>query len=192
MKILTFAGSLRKGSLNKKVSHFVKNHLEQNKLAEVKFLDLQPLQIPVYDGDIEESNGLPPGVQTLCAEIQAADAIIISTPEYNGSIPGVLKNTIDWISRQKPKNPLAGKHILLMAASPGALGGVRSLWHSRQPFEVLGCFVHPEMMGFPKAHEVLNEKNEITDEKLKKNAERLIGEFISYLEIKNKQKEISL
>ena len=180
MKILTFAGSLRKDSLNKKVCHFVKESIEQTKLADVKYLDLQPLQIPVYDGDIEAANGLPSGVQTLCAEIQDADGLIISTPEYNGSIPGSLKNVIDWISRQKPKHPLAGKQILLIAASPGGLGGMRGLWHARQPFTAVGSFVYPEMMGIPKAHEILNEKNQITDENLKKNAERLIQEFISY------------
>jgi chromate reductase, NAD(P)H dehydrogenase (quinone) len=180
MKILTFAGSLRKDSFNKRISRFACNYIDSQKLAEIKYMDLQPLQIPVYDGDLEVASGLPEGVQKICAEIESAQALIISTPEYNGSIPGVLKNTIDWISRQKPQ-PLARKHILLVAASPGALGGIRSLWHTRQPFEVLGCHVYPEMLSFPKVHELTTSENSITDEKVRTHFERLLKDFTTFV-----------
>lgn len=183
MKILTFAGSLRKDSLNKKLSHVALNFVKTNQLADIEFCDLQTLQIPVYDGDLETALGLPAGVVQLCQKISEAQALIVCTPEYNGSIPGILKNTIDWISRQKP-NPLAGKHILILAASPGALGGVRSLWHTRVPFEVLGAHVYPEMMGVPKAHEAfsadLAEGLKLIDPKLSQNLEKLIKEFIAF------------
>ncbi|MFN3454619.1 MAG: NADPH-dependent FMN reductase, partial [Pseudobdellovibrio sp.] len=125
MKTLTLAGSLRKDSFNKKIAQYAANLLQDKKLSEeVTYCDLQPLEIPVYDGDVEGKSGLPLGVVRLIEHITQADALVISTPEYNGSIPGVLKNVLDWISRHKP-NPLAGKHVLLLAASPGTLGGIR-------------------------------------------------------------------
>ena len=99
MKILIFAGSLRRDSLNKKFAREALRLLSAKPGIETEFVDLQPLGIPVYDGDLEEASGVPAGVQELARKILAADALVISTPEYNGSIPGVLKNGIDWASR---------------------------------------------------------------------------------------------
>ncbi len=180
MKIITFAGSLRKDSLNKKVCRNVMNYVQQNKLAEIEFIDLKALDIPVYDGDIETAQGLPGGVQKLCAKIHEVDALIIATPEYNGSIAAALKNALDWISREKVVS-IAGKHVLMCAASPGALGGVRGLWHSRVPFEALGCHVYPDMMGFSKAHELFDSEDQILDEKTKLRFEKLIQNFIQFV-----------
>lgn len=181
MKILTFAGSLRKDSLNKKVCQAVMNFIQEKKLAEVEFVDLKPLQMPVYDGDIETTLGLPQGVQKLCAQIKSADALIISSPEYNGSISCAMKTALDWISREKPVS-IAGKPILLCAASPGALGGVRGLWHTRVPFEVLGCHVYPDMMGFSKAHEAFDHENKIKDEATRMRFEKLVQDFIQFVQ----------
>lgn len=181
MKILTFAGSLRQGSLNKKVCQNVVNFLQSQRLAEVEYVDLRELNIPLYDGDFESSQGLPVGVQKLCAKIREVDALILSNPEYNGSITGVMKNALDWISREKIGVSLKDKHVLLLAASPGALGGVRGLWHTRVPFEVLGGHVYPEMMGFPKAHEMFDSDNRITDEKTKIRFEKLIQTYIEFI-----------
>jgi chromate reductase, NAD(P)H dehydrogenase (quinone) len=85
-------------------------------------------------------------------------------------------------SRIKP-NPLAGKHVLLLAASPGALGGVRGLWHSRQPLDALECHVYPKMVGVPKAHVVLAEEGQIADEQIKSQIDQLVKEFIAYVEV---------
>ena len=180
MKILTFAGSLRKGSLNKMVCHNVVNYIQSQKLAEIEFVDLQPLNIPMYDGDLEASQGIPQEVQKLCAKVSQVDALIISTPENTGSIAAVLKNTLDWISREKGVS-ISGKHILLCAASPGALGGVRGLWHSRVPFEALGCHVYPDMMGFSKAHEAFNGEYNLKDEKIKARFEKLLQSFVQFV-----------
>lgn len=179
MKILTFAGSLRKDSLNKKLCGVVSDIVKKNNYAEIEFIDLQPLNIPVYDGDIESSTGIPAGVLELGKKISEANALIICTPEYNGSIPGILKNTIDWLSRQKPVS-LTGKPALLLAASPGALGGVRSLWHSRQPFDVLNVQLYPEMMGVGKAHETITADKTLSDAKLQANLERLVKDYITH------------
>lgn len=179
MKILAFAGSLQKNSLNKKLCGVALEIAKTNNLAEVEFIDLQPLNIPVYDGDLEAASGLPAGVLELGHKINQANALIVCTPEYNGSISGVLKNTIDWLSRQKPVS-LSGKPTLLLAASPGAFGGVRSLWHSRQPFDALNGHLYPEMMGVSKAHEIITTAKILNDTKLQANLERLVKDFVSY------------
>lgn len=180
MQILNFAGSLRQDSLNKKLSRYITNSGLNPTSVSMTFCDLKTLNLPVYDGDIE-TQGMPEGVSKLAGLIQASKALIVCTPEYNGSIPGSLKNTLDWVSRIKP-NPLVGKHVLLLAASPGALGGVRSLWHSRQPFDVLECHVYPKMVGVPKAHVVLAEEGQIADEKIKAQIDQLVKEFVAYVE----------
>lgn len=178
MKILVFAGSLRQGSLNKKFAREALRLLGAKPGIETEFVDLQPLNMPVYDGDIEETSGVPEGVKLLSAKIAAADALLISTPEYNGSIPGILKNTIDWLSRLKPVC-LSGKPLLLLAASPGALGGIRSLWHSRQPFEVLGTHVFPEMMALPLAHQAFDDAGALKDSKLVERLDGLLDRFLA-------------
>ncbi|AGH96090.1 NADPH-dependent FMN reductase [Pseudobdellovibrio exovorus] len=179
MKVLTFAGSLRQKSLNKKLCHFVENFVGTEKLAEVEFVDLQSLSIPIYDGDVEASSGIPQGILSLIEKIQGCDALIISSPEYNGSISSALKTTLDWVSRH-PSNALSGKHVLLLAASPGALGGVRGLWHGRVPLEVLGCHVYPEMFGLSKAHENLTDTNDIQDAKMKERLQSLVKKYLEF------------
>ena len=178
MKILVFAGSLRQGSLNKKFAREAMRLLGTKSGIETEFVDLQPLSIPVYDGDFEEASGVPAGVKELAGKILGADALLISTPEYNGSIPGILKNTIDWLSRLKPVS-LAGKPLLLIAASPGALGGIRSLWHTRQPFEVLGTYVFPEMMALPAAHVAFDDAGALKDAKLVERLNGLLDRFLA-------------
>jgi len=179
MKVLVFAGSLRKGSYNKQFAREAMRLLADRPGVQAEFVDLQPLAIPVYDGDIEEANGVPAGVKTLSDRILAADALLISTPEYNGSIPGVLKNTVDWLSRLKPVS-LSGKHLLMIAASPGALGGIRSLWHSRQPFEVLGTHVFPEVMALPLAHQAFDESGKLKDPKLVERLSGLLDRYVAH------------
>ena len=179
MKILLFAGSLRRDSLNKKFAREAQRLLSARPGVETEFVDLQPLAIPVYDGDAEAAGGVPAGVQELARKISSADALVVSTPEYNGSIPGVLKNAIDWLSRLKPGS-LSDKQLLLLAASPGALGGVRSLWHTRQPLEVLGTHVFPEMMGLPLAHQAFDDSGALKDAKTTERLAALLERFIAH------------
>jgi NAD(P)H-dependent FMN reductase len=179
MKILLFAGSLRRDSLNKKFAREAARLLSPRPGIETEFVDLQPLAIPVYDGDVEEKGGIPAGASELSRKIAGADALVISTPEYNGSIPGVLKNAIDWLSRIKP-GALTAKPILLLAASPGALGGTRSLWHSRQPLEVLGNYVFPEMLGLPLAHQAFDESGVLKDAKTVERLSGLLDRFLAH------------
>lgn len=181
MNVLVFAGSLRADSCNKKYAREALR-LAKELGADGEFIDLKNYPMPVYDGDLEAAFGLPEGVSRLGQKISAADALIISTPEYNGGIPGMLKNVIDWLSREKPIS-LSNKHLLLLAASPGALGGVRSLWHSRQPFEAVGVHVYPGMVGLPNAYNAFNEQGRLTEEKTLKNLRSSIEQFVKHVKV---------
>lgn len=151
MDILLFSGSLRSQSLNKKLVAVACEILKDFPGYSSTVVDLQPLSIPVYDGDIE-AQAIPQGVVQLGEAVKKAHGVIIASPEYNGAMAGSLKNTIDWLSRLKPQ-PFEKKPILLMAASPGGFGGIRALTTSHVPFNTLGAFTFPQTFALAKAHE---------------------------------------
>lgn len=127
-KIIGISGSLRKGSYNSALLRTAEELLPENMTLEIA--DIRP--IPFYDGDLEISH-FPESVLALREKIQQADGLLIATPEYNYSIPGVLKNTIDWLSRPVKDNVvLTGKPLALMGASPSMMGSARSQYHIRQ------------------------------------------------------------
>lgn len=179
MKILAFAASLRKGSLNRKLISQAAEVLRAQPGVEVDLADFREFEMPIYDGDLEEEKGIPTGGQEFIKRIQAADAIIISTPEYNGGIPGTLKNAIDWASRTSPI-PFEDKPILLLGASPGGFGAVRGLWHTRVPLEAIGAFVYPEMFGVQRAHQAFDDNGAFVDVKNRSRLEELIRSFIVF------------
>lgn len=186
MKILAFAASLRKGSLNRKLIGHSVNILKSISGIEIDHADYRNFEMPIYDGDLEESSGVPAGGKEFISRIQNADAIVISTPEYNGGIPGTLKNAIDWASRISPI-PFTGKPLLLIGASPGALGAVRGLWHTRVPLEAIGTMVYPEMFGLALAHQAFDESGKLIDNKKNEQLTKLINQFIKFAEgVKNK------
>jgi chromate reductase, NAD(P)H dehydrogenase (quinone) len=164
MKVLLFAGSLRTESTNKKLAREAARLLSASLLAQTEFVDLRDYPMPIYDSDRERNDGIPNAVTRLGAKVAEADALIVATPEYNGSISSVLKNAIDWPSRVKPM-PFAGKHLLLLSASPGGWGGIRGLWHSRVPFEALGAHVFPEMMSLPGAGSAFDETGHLSGDR---------------------------
>ncbi len=124
--VLGFAGSLRKASYNAGLLRAAREVLPDG--MELEVFDLLP--IPLYNGDVE-AQGLPEPVRHFRERILAADALLIATPEYNYSIPGVLKNAIDWASRP-PSPPVNGKPLAIMGASPSMFGTARSQYHLRQ------------------------------------------------------------
>lgn len=176
-KIILMAASTRKDSLNKKLALNAHRILAaQFAQHQVELLSMNDFVMPVYDGDLEAQSGVPAAVQSLGNKILEADAIVISTPEYNGSIPGTFKNAIDWVSRLKPM-PWGGKKLLLLSASPGAFGGIRGLWHTRVPLEALGVFVFPEMFALPSAHTLFDESGKLKDAGTEERLRLLLGKF---------------
>lgn len=117
--LLGISGALRSQSTNSKLLR------EAARLYGARTYVAADLNLPLYDGDDESRDGLPAGVDLLVRQIAAADAVLISTPEYNGAVSGVLKNALDWISRHA-ENPFAGKPVALMSAAAGRAGGVRA------------------------------------------------------------------
>lgn len=177
MKTLLFSGSLRTESLNRKLVAVAKGLLEKNG-SEVTVADLRELQIPVYDGDIE-AKGIPEGVQKLGNLIRGADSLVISSPEYNASIAGSLKNTIDWVSRLRPV-PLEGKPVFLMGASPGGFGSIRALGATRAPFDTLSAFVYPQTFALPKAHEAFTPEGGLKDAGTEKRLKETLEKFTAF------------
>ncbi|MBR0665111.1 NAD(P)H-dependent oxidoreductase [Roseomonas hellenica] len=142
-KLLVVCGSLRRASYNRVIAHALPALAPAGVAIEI-FEGLG--DFPLYDGDVEAA-GMPAPATALAARIAAADGVIIVTPEYNYSMPGVLKNGIDWLSRLKPQ-PLAGKPVAIQTASMGAMGGVRCQHHLRQTLVALEARVlnKPEIM----------------------------------------------
>lgn len=168
-KILVFAGSTRRESHNKKVVKVAADGAYKAG-AEITFLDLKDLPMPIYDQDVQETEGFDPNAHKFQEILLAHDGLLISTPEYNGSIPGVLKNAFDWASRANGtikmgatfKNKVAG----IMAASPGGFGGIQCLAHLRDILSVLGVHVLPAQFAVPTIHEAFDDTGIFKDEKM--------------------------
>lgn len=164
MKLVAISGSLRGASLNRRLLDLSLRVLEKEG-AQVDRVDLRALELPFYDGDLESASGLPAGAQELVARIAASDGLVIASPEYNYSVPAVLKNAIDWVTRAKPM-PLRGKTAVLMSASPSLVGGNRGLWVLRMSLEVVGVHVYPDMFSLASAQAAFDDAGELGDEAL--------------------------
>jgi NAD(P)H-dependent FMN reductase len=175
-KILAFAGSMRTESFNKKLVR-IAAAAARAAGAEVTLLDLRDLPLPLYDGDLEERDGLPANARRLKDLLLAHQGLLISAPEYNSSITGVLKNAIDWASRPVPgEAPLAcftGKVAALMSASPGALGGLRGLVHVRAILGNIHVLVLPDQVAVPRAFEAFAVDGSMKDPKQQASIESL-------------------
>ncbi len=157
-------GSLRKDSYNKKLALFATSGLDG---VEVDHIDLAQLDLPMFSEDLE-AQGIPANVNDLKDRMIKCDVVIVASPEYNGSFSGALKNAIDWASRPREGDaPLAcfgGKVAGLLAASPGAIGGLRGMRHVRQVLTQLQMIVVPKEFALGKAHEAFDESGTIKDE----------------------------
>jgi NAD(P)H-dependent FMN reductase len=167
-RILAFAGSLRQDSYNKKLVR-VAGKAAEDAGAAVTSIDLRDLPLPVFDEDLEAANGLPENGRKLKELFRAHDALLISCPEYNSSITAALKNTIDWVSRpEKGRESLdcfKGKVAGLLAASPGALGGLRGLVHVRAILGNMQVIVIPHQFALARAHEAFDDVGGLKDAK---------------------------
>ena len=145
LRVLAFAGSLRKDSWNRKLIALGAERARELG-ADVDLLDLREVDMPLYDGDLEVADGLPANARVFRERIAQAAAVLIASPEYNNSIPGTLKNAIDWASRP-PQQPWRGKVVGLMAASPGMAGGARMLPDLRKVLSSIGALVIPSQVA---------------------------------------------
>jgi chromate reductase len=179
LKILFMSGSLRKESFNTKFMHVAANFVQKN--HSVEFISSKELDLPLINQDTEKEKDKLEMIERFTNQMNAVDAIVISTPEYNGSISSVLKNFLDWTSRAK-KPAWTLKPVLLLAASPGGLGGIRGLAHARVPIETLGALVYPEIFGLAKAHEAFKEDGSLIDPKNQERLEALVTKFLTYTE----------
>ena len=183
-RILAFAGSLRAGSLNKKFVRVAAGVAERAG-AEVRLIDLADFRMPVYDGDLETAEGMPAGALRLRRLLEEYPGFLISCPEYNSSIPGALKNAIDWVSRPLPAEPplkaFRGKVISLIAASPGSLGGLRGLTTARAILSHLGAIVLPGQMALPAADKAFDEKGALVAPERMTQLERVVEELVRLL-----------
>ncbi len=175
-KILAFAGSTRTDSYNKKLVHVAAEGARKAG-ALVTIIDLRDYPLPLYDGDLEESQGLPENARRLKALFTEHQGFLIASPEYNSSISGVLKNAIDWVSRPVDDKPplveFKGKVASIMSASPGALGGLRGLTPLRSILENIGVLVLPDQIAVSKAHEAFNSDGTLKDAKQQASVEKL-------------------
>jgi NAD(P)H-dependent FMN reductase len=174
--ILAFAGSLRSGSFNKKL---IRLGAEAARAAgaEVTLVDLRDYPLPLYDGDLEAKDGIPETGKKLKRLFLNHDGLLVSSPEYNSSIPGGLKNALDWVSRSEPGEPplsaFAGKVAGLMSASPGLLGGTRGLAALRLMLGNIKVLVLPDQVSVPKANEAFDAEGKLKDEKQAAALQRL-------------------
>ena len=175
ISILGFAGSLRKGSYNKALLRAALEQSPEN--VKIETFDLEG--IPPYNQDLD--NDMPEKVKEFKKKIRAADAILIATPEYNYSVPGVLKNAIDWASRPPGDNAFDGKPVAIMSASIAMLAGSRAQYHLRQSFVYLNMFPvnRPEVM-VPQAQDKIDANGKVTDEKTRQKIKELVESLAAW------------
>ncbi len=180
VRLLVFGASLRGGSLNDRLASLAACVAEA-KGGLVDRARLADFDCPSYDHDVEVGDGVPSGARRLRERLLGSDAFLIVSPEYNGSMPGVLKNSIDWVSRIRPQ-PFNGRQGLLMSASPSMAGGNRGLWSLRVPLEHLGARVYPDMFSLAQAHEAFGEDGRIANATLQSRFESTIECFLDLVE----------
>jgi NAD(P)H-dependent FMN reductase len=179
VRLLVCAASLRADSLNRKLAALATRVAQKNGAA-VDLATMRDFEVPAYDGDVEGAEGIPAGAEEFRRRLVECDAFIIASPEYNASMPGVLKNLIDWTSRFRPQ-PFDERHCLLMSASPSLVGGNRGLWSLRVPLEHLGARVFPDMFSLSMAHKAFAGDG-LADAALQARFEKNVQAFLSLAE----------
>jgi chromate reductase, NAD(P)H dehydrogenase (quinone) len=167
-KLVFLAGSAREGSFNKKLARLAAD-IARAEDADVTLLDLADYPMPIYNGDLEEEQGLPDTVITLKHLFRECDGFFIASPEYNSSMPPLLKNTLDWLSRKEKEDepPLVayqGKIAALSAASPGQYGGLRGLVPLRMMLGNIGVHVIPQQLAVAKANEAFDDQDRLRND----------------------------
>lgn len=181
-RILFLAGSIRAESFNRRLGRLACGMAEQGG-AEAAWLDLADYPMPLYNGDLEQDQGVPDSALALKREFRAADGFFIAAPEYNSSVTPLLKNTLDWISRQSepdepPLSAYRGKVAGLASASPGGLGGLRGLVVLRMMLGNIGVHVVPSQLAVPGAAQAFDDEGRLADSGKSKALEGVVSELI--------------
>lgn len=181
MKIFAFAASLRSGSRNRQLLDLAVERLEAMNVT-VDLADFSEFDVPLYNQDIQDASGIADGALHLADRLDGADAFIIASPEYNHSMPGTLKNLLDWVSRIRPEQPFGGTTGMLMSASPSMVGGSRGLYHLRQPFTALGVRMYSDMFSLAQAHKAYDDEGKIESEGLSDFLTSVLEGYVDFVE----------
>lgn len=185
-RILAFAGSARRDSLNRKLLVEAVAAARQAG-AEVDLVDLAGYPMPIYDGDLEEESGVPTAALELRRRMLEADALLIASPEYNSSYSALLKNTLDWVSRPVAGGPplaaFAGKTAALLSASPSQYGGIRGLAALRTLLENMNVRVLPNQVALARAHEQFDAEGRLADLEQRRALAALAGGLVDSLRV---------
>jgi len=179
VNVLVICGSLRKGSYNAALTRALPGLAPPG----VKFVTAPPIEtFPLYNADIQEASGFPPAAEDFATAVRAADAVLFVTPEYNWSMPGVLKNAIDWLSRMK-EQPFEGKPVAIQSCSQGPLGGARMQYHWRMSMTFLKAFIFgtPEVFVGNAATKFNKDTLELTDQATKDAVKAQLAAFAKFI-----------
>lgn len=177
MKLIIISGSLREGSFNTRLAQCLAREAPEGASAEVATLH----GIPLYDGDLEASEGIPEAVESLRGRIKAADGLILVTPEYNAGMPGVFKNSLDWLTRppEEMKPTFGGRPTALAGATPGAWGTAFAQAGALINLRQMGCFVFPDHLRVSKAGDRFD--GERADDKLVDQVGDWLKGFVDFI-----------
>lgn len=179
LKVLVICGSLRKGSYNAALARALRALAP----AEMTLIDAPPFDgFPFYNSDLQETSGAPATVEAFAAAVRVADGVIIVTPEYNWTIPGALKNALDWASRLK-EQPFKEKPVAIQSASMGPVGGARMQYHLRMAMTYLGCFIFgtPEIFVGMAQNKFDKETLELMDQPTKDILKQQLAAFAKFI-----------
>lgn len=180
LKLLVIPGSTRRAAFSKQLAKAIAGSSPEG--ATITVADLSDFAMPIYDGDFEESEGLPEGAVKLREVVKQHDALLFVSPEYNSSIPAVLKNTIDWLSRPYAAEPKVavwpGKVAGLLSSSPGGLGGMRGLVHLRQILMNVGMQVVTEQFALGTAHEAFAEDGSLKSDRHRAGVDKVVASVV--------------
>lgn len=193
-KILVFAGSIRSGAYSGKTADIAQHELAKQG-AEVTRISLADYPLPIMDEDLEAEMGIPENAYKLARLFAAHDALLICTPEYNGSMPPLLKNTIDWVSRisqddGKPLKPYPGRVVGICSSSDGHFAGIRSANHLRSVLSHIQMEVIAPQVSVPNGAEAFDDDGNFVAERLRKGMERLCRSLIEHARLLSTRVEI--